>query len=424
MYPATVNQTDSATFLRTLDRSLREHKESGSPLGLVVANVENLDQLRSVFGYSAAMPFLAAVAEKLRTILGAEDTVIRFGEAKFGILIGALKNEGHLVLAVTKILRTVTRGFDIGGESLEAKMRIGATSSHGRGGDPDAMLQQAETALLAARQDDQDFLIYESGQTTRLRSALGLAKELEAALDNGEITMFYQPKVAAADRSPVGAEALMRWSSPTRGFVAPDVFIPIADKTGHIEPLTYFALNAALRQRGEWPDLGRPLSVAVNVTPSLVEQADLEDLVSSAQGLWDVPADQVTIEVTENALMRPETSFATLAALRKIGVRVSIDDFGTGYSSFSYFKSLPADELKIDKSFVMQMLDDDGYERIVRTIINLAHGFGLRVTAEGVEDEQTAAALASLDCDYLQGYFFSRPLPQDEFIAWLRDHQP
>jgi len=253
---------------------------------------------------------------------------------------------------------------------------------------------------------------------------LGLENEIEAALERGEISMFYQPKLSAADRRPIGAEALMRWSSPSRGFVPPDVFIPVADGTGRMESLTWFGINAALRQLNEWPDRWGPLSVAVNVTPSLVEQADLEELLNSVKGLWDVPADQITIEVTENALMRPDESFAPLNALRETGARVSIDDFGTGYSSMAYFNSIPADELKIDKSFVTNMLEDGGYERVVRTIINLAHDFGLQVTAEGVEDHETADALAALGCDFLQGYYFSRPLPQPEFIAWLTDFEP
>ena len=417
-----VNQSDSMTFLRVLERALRDG--AASSLGLIVASVENLDQLTSVFGYGKALPLMTLMAEKLKTMIGAEDTIIRFGEAKFGILVRGLKNEGHLILAVNKILREIRRSFDIGGEALAAQVRIGATASHDRGDDPDIMLQQAETALLAARQDNKNFLLYEPAQASRLRSEFGLEKEIESALEHGEISMFYQPKVAASDLCPVGAEALMRWSSPSRGFVPPDVFIPVADETGYIESLTWFGINAAFRQRNDWPDRWGALSVAINVTPSLVEQADLEEMLGNAKGLWGVPADQITIEVTENALLRPNESFALLNALREAGTRVSIDDFGTGYSSLSYFNNIPADELKIDKSFVMKMLDDDGYARIVRTIINLAHSFGLRVTAEGVEDRETADALAALDCDYLQGFFFSRPLPQTEFIAWLNDYEP
>lgn len=424
MERAIINQTDAATFLRTLEHALQERRNGTSSLGLLVANVENLDELISGFGHRKVLPLLGALAEKLCMMIGAEDSVIRFGEAKFGILVKDLKNEGHLVLAANKILREIRHIVDTDTDALEAQMRIGATASCGSTDDPDRMLQQAETALLAAREDKREFLLYEPAQTSRLRSALGMAKEIDVAIERSEISMYYQPKVAAADRQPVGAEALMRWSSPARGFVPPDVFIPVADDTGHIESLTWFGINTAFRQRADWPDRWGPMSVAINVTPSLVEHADLEEQLSNARGLWGVPADQTTVEVTENALMRPEQCFGALSALRRNGTRVSIDDFGTGYSSLSYFNSIPADELKIDKSFVMKMLDDDGYARVVKSIINLAHGFGLRVTAEGVEDLETADALAALRCDYLQGYYFARPLPQDEFKNWLTDYRP
>lgn len=421
MEAAVVNQTDSVTFLQTLETALRERTAATAALGLIVANIENFDEVRSAFGHKRTMPLIASLAERLRAALGERDAVIRFGEAKFGILIIGLKNEGHLVLAANKILRETAHGIE--DQALAPKLRIGATASLRRGDDPDVMLQQAETALLAARQENRDFLLYEAGQTGRLRNALGLAREIEGALEHGEISMFYQAKIAAADRRPVGAEALMRWSSAERGFVPPDVFVPVADETGQMEALTWYAINAACRQLSEWPDRWGPMSVAINATPSIVENTDLDELLTSAKGLWGVPSQQLTIEVTENALMRPEKCFAALNALRASGVCVAIDDFGTGYSSLSYFNSIPADELKIDKSFVMKMLEDDGYARVVKTIINLAHSFGLRVTAEGVEDERTADALAALECDFLQGYFFSRPLPQPEFIDWLEHYK-
>lgn len=419
----TLNQTDARTFLRTIGKALQDRSRVESSLGLIVANVGNLDHLKSVFGYRNTMSSLTEMARSLREAVDGEDAVVRFGEGKFGILLMSLKNPGHLVLAANKILRTINRRFDIGGTTFEAELEMGATVSGYGNSDPDAILQQAETALLAARQDNVSFLLYEPEQTSRIRSALLLEKEIDAALENNEISMFYQPKVTADSWLPVGAEALMRWSHPTRGFVPPDLFIPAADAGGQIEPLTWFGMNAAFRQLNDWPRTWGPLSVAVNVTPRLVEQADLVEQVGTARSLWSVPKGSVTIEVTENALMRPGQSFTTLQRLRELGIRVSIDDFGTGYSSLSYFNDIPADELKIDQSFVRKMLNDEGYARIVRTIINLAHEFGLQVIAEGVEDEQTAEALAALGCDYLQGYYFSRPLPQSDFIAWLSDYR-
>jgi EAL domain-containing protein (putative c-di-GMP-specific phosphodiesterase class I)/GGDEF domain-containing protein len=422
MTVAMPNHTNPEALLRELGRALHSRKETR--LGLIVANVENLDQLTSAFGYAQALPVLATLSERLRAIIGVDDTLIRFSESKYAILINRLKNDGHLVLAVSKILRELAHGSHEDEGKPAAQLRIGATASCESGDDPDYILQQAETALLAARQHNKEFLIYEPEQSTQLKNAIGMGMEIESALDRGEISMHYQPKVCAADRRPVGAEALMRWQSSTHGFVSPEVFIPIADETGQIESLTWFGINTAFRQWHGWPDRWGALSVAINVTPAFVQNSDLEELLMSMTGLWGLAAENVTIEVTENALMRPETSFAPLNAARDFGARVSIDDFGTGYSSLAYFNNIPADELKIDKSFVMRMLEDEGYARVVRTIVNLAHSFGLRVTAEGVEDRETANALAALKCDYLQGYYFSRPLPQNEFIAWLENYTP
>jgi EAL domain-containing protein (putative c-di-GMP-specific phosphodiesterase class I) len=202
------------------------------------------------------------------------------------------------------------------------------------------------------------------------------------------------------------------------------VFVPLADQLGLIEPLTAYVLNTALRQSAEWPAGSQPLAVAVNVTPRVIEGGELNGLVASALALWDMVPQRLIVEITEGAIMRnPQASFAVLRELREQGVHISIDDFGTGYSSLAYFKNIPADELKIDKSFVMKMLNDDGDRKIVRTVIELAKSFGLRVTAEGVEDAATAAALADLHCDTLQGYHYSPPLPNAKFVAWLEAYR-
>ncbi|MBT8062318.1 MAG: EAL domain-containing protein, partial [Gammaproteobacteria bacterium] len=276
------------------------------------------------------------------------------------------------------------------------------------------------TALLVAADDSKRYCLYSPDTMERVVNLWGLEQDLDDAVQSGELELFYQPKISVATGCPCGAEALMRWSSPTRGFVPPDVFIPIADSTGRIETLTWFALNAASRQTMQWSERWGPLSVAVNVTPNIVEHSDLIRLAHNATGLWDLPPERLVIELTEGALMRkPEQSLHILNEIRAAGIKVAIDDFGTGYSSLAYFKNIPADELKIDKSFVLNMLNDEADERIVRAVISLAHSFGLKVTAEGVEDKQTADALAELGCDYLQGYYYSRPTSQPEFSAWL-----
>jgi EAL domain-containing protein (putative c-di-GMP-specific phosphodiesterase class I) len=232
--------------------------------------------------------------------------------------------------------------------------------------------------------------------------------------------------VRVSDLRPVGVEALMRWTSRTRGVVSPDVFIPIAERTGQIKVLTIWAMNTALRQSAEWQHPFGNLSVAVNVPAELVAQPDLPDLVENALKLWGHrELVQLAIEITERSLVAaPEHSFGILSRIRELGVKVSIDDFGTGYSCLAYFRNIPADELKIDKSFVAGLLGDPACVEIASVIIDLAHRFGLTVVGEGVEDEATMAVLRERKCDVAQGYLCGRPMTTEQFQYWLDERDP
>jgi EAL domain-containing protein (putative c-di-GMP-specific phosphodiesterase class I) len=211
----------------------------------------------------------------------------------------------------------------------------------------------------------------------------------------------------------------MRWNSSSRGLVSPDVFIPLAERTGQIRKLTIWALNTALRQANEWRYDGGRLSVSVNLPGALATQRELPDLVENALRLWGNEKTQLVLEITERSLMDREQGFDALRQIRALGVKIAIDDFGTGYSCLAYFKDIPADELKIDKSFVAEMLTDQASADITSLIIDLAHRFKLSVSAEGVEDEATLAALKTIGCDVAQGYLFAKPMTCDAFQKWL-----
>jgi EAL domain-containing protein (putative c-di-GMP-specific phosphodiesterase class I) len=222
------------------------------------------------------------------------------------------------------------------------------------------------------------------------------------------------------DLQPVGAEALMRWPHQTRGLIPTEQFIKIAEQTGQIRAMTMWALNTAMRHAGTWKH-GGPLSVAVNVPAELVGQDDLPDLVENALQLWGTPGVELVLEITERSLVTdPKHSFGILSRIRDLGVKISIDDFGTGYSCLAYFKDIPADELKIDQSFVRGMLTDTASADIASLIIDLAHRFGLSVVAEGVEDPQTFALLRERNCDVVQGHLFAKAMPLDGFVQWLQ----
>ena len=249
----------------------------------------------------------------------------------------------------------------------------------------------------------------------------GLEDRLSRALESGDLDLHFQPQISCESGEIIGAEALMRWNEPEIGAISPDVFIELAESTGQIAELTHFAIQQACRHLGKWQDLFPEFSVAVNVTPSTIQNMDIVDTIKSASSIWGVPPGALTIEVTENALMTDrESSHAVLTRIREFGARVSIDDFGTGYSSFAYLKQLPADELKIDRTFVMGMLTDERDRKIVEHSIGIAKSFGLSVVAEGVEDAESLDCLKKLQCDIAQGFFICRPLPADEFEAFCR----
>ena len=228
--------------------------------------------------------------------------------------------------------------------------------------------------------------------------------------------LYYQPKLCLGSNKIVGAEALMRWHEADIGPISPEVFVNLAEAGGQIAELTQFAIQNACRQLADWQGLAPDLNVAVNVTPSTIQSHDVVDALQSATTIWDVPADRLTLEVTENALMEHrEVSHQVLTRIRELGVRTSIDDFGTGYSSLAYLKEVPADELKIDRCFVMGMLEDAGDYKIVEHAIGIAKSFGLSVVAEGVENQATLTALQKLGCDYAQGYFIHEPVSAADF---------
>jgi EAL domain-containing protein (putative c-di-GMP-specific phosphodiesterase class I) len=250
---------------------------------------------------------------------------------------------------------------------------------------------------------------------------LQLVGELRRAIDGEGLVLHHQPKASLRTGALVGSEALVRWEHPQRGLVPPDEFVPLAEQTGLIRPLSRWVLDAGLRQCRAWRDHGLQIPVSINLSARDLHDPQLPELVASLLERWDVVPNMLKLEITESAVMADaERAIDVLGRLRSMGVRISIDDVGTGYSSLSYLKRLPVDELKIDRSFVSHLATDDHDLAIVRSTIGLAHDLGLTVVGEGVEDLATWNVLASLGCDVVQGYFLSRPLTADALVSWLR----
>ena len=391
-------------------------------IAVVVVYVHHLEQLFASAGHVNAGRMLDELRNRISQVSKPGDYFARLGERKFVFVLSNLRNEGHALLAANKVLRAGSEPISAGGQHASVRLSIGIAMFPAHGRAPEVLMQCAETALLEAWKTQQPTVVYAERKAEELAAGWDLETQLANALEKGDLVLAYQPKLSLPKLEVVGCEALMRWNRPDAGNVPPEIFIDLAEMTGQIDPLTRFAFDRAFRQLGEWPKSLGPIGVAVNVTPSIIRNPNFVEAIQGAAAQRSVRLDRVTVEVTENALMADrERSHDVLARLRELGVRVSIDDFGTGYSSLSYFKQIPADELKIDKSFVMNMLKDEADSRIVEQAVALGHAFGLEVVAEGVESAEVAARLAAIGCDYVQGFHYAKPLVAKDFPAWAHD---
>lgn len=410
------------SFASLLRRQIQLANDSQSTLALLVVDIDGFGHINGAHGYEFGDLLLQHLARQLKDVARAHDYIARIGGDRFALILPRVMNRGHAELAVQKLLRHLEVPFEAKGHRLRITVTVGVALCPQHATHADYLLRQAEHSLEMARITGQPFLFApDSPQEESFSEFWDLELELAGAHERGEMAMHYQPKLRCSDRRPVGAESLMRWQSASRGTVSPGVFIPVAEQTGQVKPLTIWAMNTALRQAAEWKHGQGPLSVAVNVPAELVAQHDLPDLVENALRLWGNAQVQLVLEITERSLVSdPRHSFRMLSAIRALGVKVSIDDFGTGYSCLAYFKNIPCDELKIDYSFVKGMVQDRASADLVTLIIDLAHRFGLSVVAEGVEDEATFEALKARGCDVVQGWLFAKAMRSDEFEAWLQ----
>ena len=407
-------------FLPVLKRQAWIASDKRVALGLVVIDIDGFARINGAHGFDAGDVLLKHLATQLEAVIRKQDYVARIGDNRFALLLTNVMNAGHVELAIHKLLRLLDVPVQLRDARLTIPVSIGAALCPQHASQPDHLLRRAEAALIRARRDGLRHAIAPDATADHDMSDLwDLELQIGDAVDRGELAMHYQPKARAGDLTFVGAEALMRWNSSSRGVVSPDVFIPMAERTGHIKRLTVWALNSALRHASQWPVGPEPLTVAVNLPGMLATQEDLPDLVQDALKLWSAPHVRLMLEITEGSLMDTVHAFGILDRIRALGVGISIDDFGTGYSCLAYFKSIPADELKIDRSFVSGLLDDDDSRAIVQLVIDLAHRFKLGVAAEGVENVATLDALRAMGCDIIQGFLYGKPMAQADLLKWL-----
>lgn len=347
------------------------------------------------------------------------DTVARLGGDEFAILLPKTDRDGASLTA-NRLLEELATPYELAGHNFGVGASVGMAVLPEHGTDATALMQRAEAAMNMAKRAGGGQAIYSTSRDQSNSARLLLTGELRTAIESEQLLLHYQPKVNLSDGRTEHVEALVRWQHPERGLIAPDRFIPLAEETGLVRPLTLWVLNRALSQQRQWLEEGHDVRVAVNVSARILHDPELLSTVLELLVRWGVEPSRLMIEITESAIMvDPDGAMKSLVALHAAGVWTSIDDFGTGYSSLGYLKHLPVDEIKIDKSFVLDKATNRDDVSIVRSVVTLGHNLGLKVVAEGVDNKRTLDMLGAMDCDMAQGFYLSRPLPASEMLAWL-----
>ncbi len=407
-------------FFAQLEKQVCSLSADSGKIACLIINIHELKKINSSFGYDIGDTLLIEFSQRIRGMLRAMDTAARIGDSKFALILSAIMNSGHATLAANKILTLLDEPFRINDKQIliNASMGIALFPEHGE--DAQSLFQNTEAALDQAKSAGSGYHIYNQNSDTITRQNHILTKELKDAIDGDELLMHYQPQISIPQQHLTSAEALVRWQHPHTGLIPPDRFITLAENCGLITPLTIWTINTTLRHCKPCFDQWQDYRVSINLSAALLHETDLADIIQQSLRIWGVEANRLMLEVTESAMMRdPDKSMETLSKLNSIGVAISIDDFGTGHSSLAYLKQLPVNEIKIDKSFVMNMTENEDDRKIVRSVIDLGHTFDLQVVAEGIESKQILTELRKMGCDIGQGYFISRPLPMDEMLQWI-----
>ncbi|MGY1651794.1 putative bifunctional diguanylate cyclase/phosphodiesterase [Geodermatophilus sp. SYSU D01119] len=390
---------------------------------IMILDLDGFKDVNDTLGHQQGDLLLIEVGERLCTAVGASGLVARLGGDEFAVLLEDA-DEVRATSIGRRVLRSLEHPIALEGMAVEVGGSLGLALAPSHGSDPAVLLKRADVAMYAAKSSGRGLQAYDAALDSTDVSRLSLVAELRTALSTGGVQLYVQPQARTGDGEVRSVEALVRWEHPERGRISPDEFIPVAERSGLIGPLTTQVLDQSLAAVADWRRRGVDLSIAVNLSSRSLLDADLVDEVSRLLRRHTVPPDRLTLEVTESSVMvDPARATALLHELRALGVRLSVDDFGTGYSSLSYLQRLPVDEVKIDRSFVTGLQDRGGDAAIVRAIVDLGRHLGLEVVAEGVEDQRTWDLLADMGCHIVQGWHLGRPMPATALVPWLDERQ-
>ena len=409
--------------LLRLDRT--NHHRVEDRLAVLFVDLDGFKPINDSFGHAAGDVILRSAADRLRQEARECDTVARVGGDEFLILLEDVTDVAACVAVANRVLAALSQPFEVSGKQVQITCSIGIVV-HPDHGERGKLVANADAAMYAAKRSGGGcYALFEPHMGSDASEQLELQNDLRQALDRGELTLHYQPKIDGTRGQISGVEALLRWHHPKHGMVSPVVFIALAERFGLIGRLGNWVINEACRQTAEWARSGMRMRVAINLSVHQLRESGLAERIEHALRYHGLDASQLLCEITESVAMEDiKATQRTFEGLARIGVFLSIDDFGTGYSSLNYLRQLPAQQLKIDRSFVNDLEHSEDARAVVAAVVGLAHALGLRVVAEGVETGGQRDILLAMGCDELQGFFYARPMPADTLLAWSQGEKP
>ncbi|WP_455366501.1 two-component system response regulator [Kaarinaea lacus] len=420
---------NTASLCDHLRSTLRLVQEEDRIVAMLLFSLENFSDITKSVGYNSGDQILQLAADRISESVdkmsrGKNSTetffTAKYSGGKFALVIDDLESETKAISIAHRILAAMSAPFELPHIVLDIGTQVGVSLAPRFTTDATEMVRQSEVALHTAKISSQPLIVYEKDIDNYDPRRLALMAELRKAINNDALYLVYQPKINIKTGAVSGVEALLRWEHPELGLIPPNEFIPLAEQSSVIKPLTVWVLNNAMRQATAFAHSGLDIAIAVNISACSLRDDSLVGYTKMLLQKNNVEPDRLILEITESAMMQdPNMGLNLLNQLNNIGVQISIDDYGTGYSSLSYLKRLPVKEMKIDRTFIKDMAVDEDDKLIVGTTIDMGHNFGLRVIAEGVEDGETVKLLRDMDCDQVQGYYYARPMPVDELYDWM-----
>lgn len=406
---------------RAIISSLDAQKQP-SRLSILLIEIENFKDIYEALGRNSSDLILKQISKRLQGVSLARDDVAKVDSNVFGVLLSAQSDVGRAEEFAQQIQKTMESPFIIDGLQVAIHSDVGIVHFPEHGDDVDTLVQRAGVALRIAQKSTKGYATYDPSFDKQTPLRLTLISELRHAIERDDLELFYQPQVSIKTAEICGVEALLRWNHPVHGFISPDEFVPMAERNRMIRLLTQWVLRRAFRDCANWHRQGFPIKVSVNLSAKDLHDPELPDLIAGVAVAAGIKPEWIILEITEGSVMsEPDNALAIIKRLNEMGYQFSIDDFGTGYSSMAYLKKLPLAALKIDKGFVMDILNSENDAAIVKATINLGHNLGLMVTAEGVENKEVMTRLMEYGCDVAQGYFLSKPVTIQNFNQWVSD---